>query len=294
MDAVAQSLSMRRAPAAIPAQAGIGLRAEHWREAAETAPAVGWLEVHSENYFGGGGPPLASLERFRADYPISLHGVGLSLGSVDALDEWHLARLKRLIGRIEPGLVSEHLSWGAFGGRFHNDLLPLPYTEEALDHCVERLLRVQEFLGRRLLIENPSSYLEYTHSTLAEWDFLAEAARRSGAGILLDVNNLYVSCQNHGWDAHQYLRGIPGGWVGEIHLAGHTRQRFPEGDILIDTHDQAVCPEVWTLYAEALALAGPKPTLVEWDAKLPPLAELVAEAHKAQRLLEESAHAHAA
>lgn len=290
----AVALSMPSAQSAIPAAAGIGLRAEHYREAAEAAPAVGWLEVHSENYFGAGGTPLAMLEKFRADYPISLHGVGLSLGSVDPLDARHLARLKRLIERIEPGLVSEHLSWGSFGGRFHNDLLPLPYTEEALDHVAARLVRVQECLGQRLLIENPSSYLEYAHSTLPEWEFLAEAARRSAAGILLDVNNVYVSCQNHGWDARHYLRGIPGGLVEELHLAGHTRQRLPDGEILIDTHDQPVCPAVWALYAETLAAFGPKPSLIEWDAKLPPLAELVAEAARAQRLLEEAGHAVAA
>ncbi|BBL77266.1 DUF692 domain-containing protein [Methylomagnum ishizawai] len=295
MAAVAQSAqSLCRAQGAIPAVAGIGLRADHYREAAEAAPAVGWLEVHSENYFGAGGTPLATLEKFRADYPISLHGVGMSLGSSDPLDSRHLARLKGLIERIEPGLVSEHLSWGSFGGRFHNDLLPLPYTEAALDHVVARLVQAQECLGRRLLIENPSSYLEYAHSTLPEWEFLTEAARRSGAGILLDVNNVYVSCQNHGWDARQYLRGISGGLVEELHLAGHTRQRFPDGEILIDTHDQPVCPAVWALYAGALAAFGPKPSLIEWDAKLPPLAELVAEAARAQRLLEEADHAVAA
>lgn len=294
MAAGAQAIPMRRVQGAIPVQAGIGLRAEHYREAAETAPAVGWLEVHSENYFGAGGPPLTMLDTFRTDYPLSLHGVGLSLGSVDPLDMGHLARLKRLIERIEPGLVSEHLSWGSFGGRFHNDLLPLPYTEEALDHCVEQVIRAQEFLGRRLLLENPSSYLEYAHSSMPEWEFLAEVARRSGAGILLDINNVYVSCQNHGWDAHHYVREMPSALVGEIHLAGHTRQCFPEGEILIDTHDQPICAEVWALYTEALALFGPKPTLIEWDANLPPLAELVAEAEKAQQLLEEAAHAYAA
>lgn len=293
MVAVARSDPMRRVQAAIPASAGIGLRAEHYREAMECSPAVGWMEAHSENYFGGGGVALETLEAVRADYPISLHGVGLSLGSVDPLSKEHLARLKKLIQRIEPGLVSEHLSWGSVGGRFLNDLLPLPYTEEARDHLVTRLVQVQDFLGQRLLIENPSSYLEYADSDVAEWEFLVEVVRPVGAGILLDVNNLYVSCENHGWNAHDYLRGLPEGLVEEIHLAGHTRQRYAEGEILVDTHDQAVCPAVWALYAEALAAFGPKPTLIEWDANLPPLAELVNEAATAQTLIEEAARAHA-
>lgn len=278
----------------IPASAGIGLRAEHYHAVTDTRPEVGWFEVHSENYFGAGGAPLQVLEAVRADYPVSLHGVGMSLGSVDPLDPRHLARLKALIERIQPALVSEHLSWGSFGGRHHNDLLPLPYTEEALDHFVERVSQAQECVGRRLLIENPSSYLEYAHSTLPEWEFLAEAARRSGAGILLDVNNVYVSCQNHGWQPRDYLRGIPGGLVEELHLAGHARKRFEDGEILIDTHDQPVCPEVWALYAETLAVFGPKPTLIERDARLPPLSELLAEARAAQHLLEEARHAFAA
>lgn len=282
---MARTPSMDRASGTIPASAGIGLRSPHYREALETAPGVGWFEVHSENHFGDGAP-LRYLERLRADYPLSLHGVGLSLGSTDPLDGRHLARLRDLIGRFEPGLVSEHLSWGSFGGVFLNDLAPLPYTEEALDHVVERIVRVQDALGRRLLIENPSSYLEYRHSTLAEWEFLAEAARRSGAGILLDINNVYVSCRNHGWDPRRYLRGIPGERVEEIHLAGHTRQSFPDGEILIDTHDRPVCTEVWALHAETLGRVGPRPTLIEWDARLPPLAALVAEARQAQALLE--------
>lgn len=294
MSAVAQPLSSKAKASLIPAMAGIGLRAEHYREAALAAPRVGWVEVHSENHFGDGGIPLAVLEAIRTEYPVSLHGVGLSLGSTDPLDARHLGRLKGLIQRIEPGLVSEHLSWSSVGGRYFNDLVPLPYTVEALDHLVERLRRVQDFLGRRLLIENPSSYVEFAHSTLPEWEFLAEAARRSGAGILLDVNNVYVSCCNHGWDPHHYLRSTPGALVEEIHLAGHARQDFADAEILIDTHDRPPCAAVWALYAEALAAIGPKPTLLEWDARLPPLAALVAEADIAQRYLEEAHHAVAA
>lgn len=281
-----------RASQTIPASAGIGLRACHYREVVETRPGVGWFEVHSENYFGEGGAPLRYLERVRADYPVSLHGVGMSLGSADPLDSVHLERLGRLIGRIEPGLVSEHLSWSSRGGRYLNDLLPLPYTEEALDHMVQRVSQVQERQGRRILVENPSSYLEFEHSTLPEWDFLAETARRSGCGILLDVNNVYVSCRNHGWNPERYLTGIPGSAVGEIHLAGHSLNRFAGGEILIDTHDRPVCEAVWTLYAEALRRFGPKPTLIEWDANLPPFAELLDEAARAQVLLEAHAGEH--
>lgn len=281
------------ARATIPAVAGIGLRAEHYLDVAETWPRIGWFEVHSENYFGQGGAPLFYLEKIRADYPVSLHGVGLSLGSTHALDKTHLHKLKALIGRVQPGLVSEHLSWGSFGGVYLNDLLPLPYTEEALARCVERISQVQDFLGRRILVENPSSYLEYAHSTIPESEFLTAAAVGSGCGILLDVNNVYVSCQNHGWDAAAYLQDVPAGLVEEIHLAGHTLKRFEGGEILIDTHDRPVCGEVWRLYEFALRCLGPSPTLVEWDADLPPLQTLLDEARTADALME-ACHARAA
>lgn len=271
----------------IPALAGIGLRAPHHRKVADTLPPIGWFEVHSENYFGGGGAPLFYLEKIRVDYPISLHGVGLSLGSTDPLDRVHLVKLKALVDRIEPALVSEHLSWSSSGGLYLNDLLPLPYTEEALDHVVHRILRVQDFLGRRILVENPSTYLEYTHSTIAEVEFLAEAAQRSGCGILLDVNNFYVSCRNHGWDATHYLQGLPPARVEEIHLAGHSLKRFEDGEILIDTHDRPVCKDVWQLYRQTLRQIGPRPTLIEWDAHLPPLRVLLDEAELAQSYLED-------
>lgn len=274
------------ARATIPASAGIGLRSPHYREVVDTRPPVGWFEVHSENYFGKGGAPLFHLEKVRADYPVSLHGVGLSLGSTDPVDRSHLEKLKTLVGRIEPGLVSEHLSWSSFGGAYLNDLIPLPYTEEALSHSVDRIRQVQDYLGRRILIENPSSYLEYQHSTLTESDFLVETASRSGCGILLDVNNVYVSCRNHGWEAIDYLRGIPPERVEEVHLAGHTLNCFAGGEILIDTHDRPVCEEVWRLYEYALRLWGPRPTLIERDADLPPLQTLVEEAGKADALME--------
>jgi uncharacterized protein (UPF0276 family) len=285
---MAHITNIRRARAAIPALAGIGLRPQHYVEVVDSRPPVGWFEVHSENYFGKGGAPLFHLEKVRADYPVSLHGVGLSLGSADPLDALHMEKLKSLVGRIEPGLVSEHLSWGSFGGVHLNDLIPLPYTEEALSHFVDRIQRAQEFIGRRILIENPSSYLEYTHSTLPESEFLVEVARRSGCGILLDVNNVYVSCRNHGWDAVAYLQGVPAGLVEEIHLAGHTLNQFEGGEILIDTHNRPVCDEVWQLYEYILQRLGPRPTLIEWDADIPPLQILLDEAGKADALMEAS------
>ncbi|MBK8533642.1 MAG: DUF692 domain-containing protein [Candidatus Competibacteraceae bacterium] len=280
-------------PGSIPARAGIGLRAEHYDAVLETQPPVGWLEVHSENYFGAGGKPLDYLERIRAHYPLSLHGVGLSIGSTDPLNRRHLAALKTLIRRFEPALVSEHLSWGSVGGRHLNDLLPLPYTEEALYHLVARVCQAQEILGRQILIENPSSYLQYMESALPEWEFLAELAQRSGCGILLDVNNIYVSARNHGFDASAYLQAIPRSMVQEIHLAGFMVNRFDDGEILIDTHNQPVCPAVWALYRQAVQRFGRIPTLIEWDTDVPELAVLVAEAERANTILEER-HAQAA
>ncbi len=275
------------APGLAPGSAGIGLRAPHYEEILERRPALSFLEVHSENFFCEGGAPLAWLERFRALYPLSLHGVGLSLGSVDALDERHLAKLEALTHRFEPALVSEHLCWSSYGARHANDLLPLPYTEEALDHVVERIERVQERLARRILVENVSSYVRFAHSTLAECDFVAEAARRSGCGILLDVNNVWVNACNHGFDAHRYLASMDAGAVGEIHLAGFER----EGGLLVDTHGARVSAEVWALYAAALAGMGPRPTLVEWDVDLPALDVLLDETRIARSHLARAATA---
>jgi uncharacterized protein (UPF0276 family) len=272
-----------------PARAGIGLRAPHYRELLDSRPDIGWLEVHSENYFGGG-RPLWFLEQLRAHYPISLHGVGMALGSATRLDAEHLRRLKFLIARIEPGLVSEHLCWGAVEGRHLNDLLPLPYTEEALAHVCGHILQAQEFLGRRILIENISSYIRWKHDTIPEWEFVAEVARRTGCGILLDVNNIYVSAFNHGFDARVYLAAIPAERVEEIHLAG-----FDEGEAcLIDTHGRRVSEPVWQLYRETIAWLGPRPTLIEWDTDIPALGVLLEEAATAQSILEnmENPHAH--
>jgi hypothetical protein len=275
------------ARATLDGRAGIGLRAPHYREVLARRPPVGWFEVHSENYFGDGGQPLAWLERVRAAWPVSLHGVGLSLGRADTLDAGHLRRLARLVARIEPALVSEHLCWGAVPGAHLNDLLPLPYTEEALQVVCGHIAQAQDFLSRRLLIENVSSYLRYTHSTIPEWEFLAEVARRSGCGVLLDVNNIYVSACNHGFRAADYLNGIAPESVGEIHLAGFEQV----GELLIDTHGRRVAPQVWTLYAQALARFGPVPTLIEWDTDLPQLTVLLEEAARAQALIDESCHA---
>lgn len=280
-------------PSSIPARAGIGLRAEHYDAVLEDRPPVGWLEVHSENYFGAGGKPLDYLERIRAHYPLSLHGVGLSIGSTDPLDRQHLAKLKDLMRRFEPTLVSEHLSWSSVGGRYLNDLLPLPYTEEALYHMIARVAQVQDALSRPILIENPSSYLQYVESAIPEWEFLAVLAERTGCGVLLDVNNIYVSARNHGFDASAYLRAIPRHLVREIHLAGFTVNRFDGGEILVDTHDRPVWPAVWALYRQAVQRFGPVPTLIEWDTDLPELAVLVDEARRADAILEER-HARAA
>jgi uncharacterized protein len=269
----------------IPNRSGIGLRAEHYRDLLAQRPPLAFVEVHSENYFGAGGAPLHFLEQARAHYPLSLHGVGLSLGSSDPLNQKHLQQLKSLIQRFEPALVSDHLSWSSIGGVFLNDLLPLPYTEEALAHFSNRVAQVQDTLGRELLIENPSSYLQYTDSAIPEWEFLAAVARTSGCGLLLDVNNIYVSSQNHGFDAQRYLQALPAAAVREIHLAGYTVNRYPEGEMLIDSHNALVSEPVWELYAHTLRLLGPRPTLIEWDSDLPSLATLLGQAELADAIL---------
>lgn len=258
----------------VPAQAGIGLRSAHHDEFLDRRPAIPWVEVHSENFFADGGRQLQVLDAVRRDYPLSLHGVGLSLGGTDPLDPDHLRRLKRLVQRAEPALVSEHVCWSSADGIFLNDLLPLPCTEAALAHVSRRVGAVQDYLGRQILVENVSSYLQFEGAEMTEWDFLVQVARRAGCGILLDVNNIYVSAMNHGFQAGEYLRAIPPELVGEVHLAGHT----VAGDILIDTHSAPVADAVWALYREALRLIGPVPTLIEWDAELPTLDRLLAEA----------------
>jgi uncharacterized protein (UPF0276 family) len=285
-DASPQGMSR---PGRIPVRAGVGLRAPHYREMLASLPDIGWLEVHSENYFGAGGQPLHFLERLRAAYPLSLHGVGLSLGSADGLDDDHLEQLGALVRRFEPDLVSDHLCWGRVGGRHLNDLLPLSYTEEALALVCRHVGQVQDRLGRQILVENVSSYLQYRHSTIPEWEFVAEVARASGCAILLDVNNVHVSAVNHGFDALRYIEAMPPAAVAEIHLAGFDRS---EG-LLIDSHGRAVDSAVWALYGRAIERLGPKPTLIEWDTDIPPLEVLLDQMRIADRWLRQ-AHALAA
>jgi hypothetical protein len=270
-------MTMAPAPAY---KTGIGLRTPHYRGVLSGRPDVGFLEVHSENYFGDGGQPLAVLERVSHHYPISLHGVGLSLGSAQSLDRAHLGKLKTLVQRFDPWLVSEHLAWVGADGVFLNDLLPLPYTEESFAVMAIHVTQIQDALGRRILIENPSSYIAYTHSTIGEAEFLARLAAETGCGLLLDVNNVYVSACNHGFDPAAYLRTIPSYAVEQFHLAGHAR----EEDLLIDTHDRPVSEAVWKLYRLALHIIGDRPTLIERDSNLPPLQELVDEAAYADGL----------
>jgi len=263
--------------------AGIGLRAPHVAEVVATRPAIPWLEVHAENYLGGGAA-VRSLEVVRRDYPIALHGVGLSLGSADGLDERHLSRLAALVERVEPALVSEHLSWSISGGAYLNHLLPLPWTAETLDLLCQHVDRTQAALGRRILVENPASYLRFRSSTIPEPDLLGELARRTGCGLLCDVNNVYVSCHNLGLEPLEYLAALPREAVGEVHLAGHTANDADGRVVLIDDHGSRVAEPVWDLYAAALARFGPAPTLVEWDANLPELSVLLEEARRAEAL----------
>ena len=259
---------------------GIGLRQPHYREVFERLPELAFLEVHSENFFLDGGASMHALERARAAYPISLHGVGLSLGSADRLAGDHLAKLKRLVDRVEPALVSEHLCWGRVGGVHFNDLLPLPHTGETLALLAERIDRVQSTLKRRILVENLSAYVEFRDSDMTETAFLAELARRSGCGLLLDINNLYVNATNFGFDPVERLAELDASTIGQIHLAGHT----VVDDCLIDTHGSPVSDPVWSLYADACRRFGPKPTLIEWDTDLPALDVLLSEAARASAI----------
>ncbi len=267
----------------LPPATGVGLRAPHLEEVAARRPAVAWLEVHPENYMGGGSA-IATLTSIRRDTQISLHAVGLSLGSAEGIDERHLARLKSLVLRLDPVLVSEHLSWSVSEGVYLNDLLPLPYTEEALAVVARNLAHAQDVLGRRLLVENPSRYLGWRHSTISEAEFLTELARRTGCGILCDVNNLYVAERNCGVDATQWLAGIPADAVGEIHLAGHARKPIEGGEILIDDHGDHVAEPVWALFVEAARRFPTAPALIEWDSNIPAFSVLAAEARAADRL----------
>jgi uncharacterized protein (UPF0276 family) len=268
----------------LPARAGIGLRGPHLAEVLATRPPVAWLEVHPENYLGGG-PAVRALQAIREHYPLSFHAVGLSVGTADGVDRRHLSRLKGLMDRLEPALVSEHLAWSQVGGAYLNHLLPLPYTEEALASVCRNVDEVQSTLGRRVLIENPSGYLRFTSSTIPEAEFLAALARRTGCGLLCDVNNVYVTAQNLGLDAFAYLAALPSDAVGEIHLAGHAVNDAGGRPILIDDHGSPVDPAVWFLYEHALGRFGALPTLVEWDTHIPALEVLLQEARRADTRL---------
>jgi len=265
----------------LPCIAGIGLRAPHYREVLQQLPKLGWVEVHSENFFGGGSP-LRTLLKVREHYPVSLHGVGMGLASGAPLDQAHLSALHRLCEAVQPAAVSEHLCWNSADDLVINDLLPFPYTQEALSNVARRIEQVQEKLGRQLLVENLSSYLSFSHSEMTEGEFLAELTRRTGCGILFDVENLHVNARNLGVDAKAFIKAIPADAVKEYHLAGYSEI----DGCLVDTHDHPVYPEVWELYELALQHIGPRPTLIEWDSDIPALPVLMDEAAKAQQRME--------
>jgi len=271
---------------AVPSRAGVGLKAPHYRVILDKNPDIGFFEVHAENYMGAGGPPHRYLTEIRNRYPLSLHGVGLSIGADRPLDRDHLQHLKQLIERYQPGLFSEHLAWSTHDTAFFNDLLPVPYTMEVLARVTDHIDEVQETLGRQMLLENPSTYLAFAESTLSEVDFIAEIARRTGCGLLLDVNNVYVASTNQQWDPIRYINEYPLAKVQEIHLAGYTREADEKGrPLLIDTHDGPVNEIVWGLFEHAVERLGPVPTLIEWDAKVPAWPELKAEADRAEVIM---------
>jgi uncharacterized protein (UPF0276 family) len=259
---------------------GVGLRTAHYQEILDSAPPVDWFEALTENYLVPGGKPLYYLEQIRSRFPVVLHGVSLSIGGADPLERDYLKQLKALAERIEPAWISDHLCWTGLNGRNLHDLLPLPYTEEAVLHVSDRLQTVQDFLGRRLLIENVSSYLTYTDSCMSEWEFLSAVAERADCLILLDINNVFVSSFNHDFDPHEYLRGVPARRVQQFHIAGHRNY----GDYIVDTHDEPVIPPVWELYAGACRRFGTVSTMIERDDNIPPLSELLVELDHARRI----------
>lgn len=259
---------------------GIGLRTEHFSDFLAGGVPVDWVEAISENFFAPGGRPRAVLEKVRQDLPVVLHGVSMSIGGPDPLDRKHLRSLRELAAWVEPAWMSDHLCWGTHRGNYLHDLLPLPFTEEALAHVVERVGQVQDALGRQILLENVSSYLTFSASTVPEWEFLAEVARRADCGILLDVNNIYVSARNHGFDARTYLAAIPVDRVGQFHLAGHQ----DHGTHLLDTHDHPVADPVWELYRDAVRRFGQVTTLIEWDDRIPALPRLIEESNRAREV----------
>ncbi len=259
---------------------GVGLRTEHYGVITREWPRMDWFEAISENFMDSGGRPLHILDEVRARYPVALHGVSLSIGSADPLNRYYLERLKALVERIDPAIVSDHLCWTGVDGENLHDLLPLPFTEEAIRHVAGRVEQVQDVLERRILLENVSTYVTYHHSTMPEWEFLTAVAERSGCGVLLDLNNLYVNAYNHQFDPHAYLRSIPGELIGQFHLAGHTDM----GSYLFDTHSRPVIDAVWDLYREALSRWGPVTTLIEWDEDIPSFPRLAEEAEQARAI----------
>ncbi|MCC5964807.1 MAG: DUF692 domain-containing protein [Natronohydrobacter sp.] len=270
----------------LPQSTGLGFKPEHFRDIMAASHSIGFYEVHAENYMGDGGAAHAMLRALRADHALSIHGVGLSIGGAGGLDADHLARLRKLTDHYQPESFSEHLAWSSHGAAWLNDLLPLPYTDETLATICVHIDQVQEVLGRRMLLENPATYVTFASSTWSETDFLTEITRRTGCGLLLDVNNVFVSATNHRFDARAYLAAFPLEAVGEIHLAGHDCEDLPSGALLIDSHGARVADPVWALYAEVLARTGPLPTLIEWDNDVPEFATLLSEAKRAQSLLE--------
>jgi len=270
----------------LPAQAGLGLKPEHFRHIVETWPAIGFFEIHAENYMVDGGPFHHYLTRIREHYPLSIHGVGLSIGGAAALDRPHLNRLGQLLDRYQPEAFSEHLAWASHDDVFLNDLLPVPYSQERLNRVCDHIDQVQEHLRRRMLLENPATYLEFAASTMTEPEFISAILRRTGCGLLLDVNNVYVTCSNHNRDPYAYIRSLPVDAVGEIHLAGFARDIDANGDpLLIDSHGSAVAQAVWQLYEYALDRVGPVATLIERDNNVPPFDVLLAEGQHAGQLL---------
>jgi uncharacterized protein len=278
----------RRSTPGAAGLAGTSFKHVHLAAILEDGLQGGFFEVHAENYMGAGGPPHRALAAIRERYPISLHGVCMSIGGPDALDVHHLARFRELVERYEPTLVSEHLAWSSHGGTFFNDLLPLPYTKATLDKVCEHIDQVQEAIGRPILLENPSTYVAFASSTMSEPDFIRTVAQRTGCGLLLDVNNVFVSAANHGYSAHAYLAEFPLEYAGEIHLAGYSEHHDDENALLlIDSHDRAIADPVWDLYRHVVARIGPIPTLIEWDSDLPAWPELRAQALAARRIASE-------
>ncbi|MFS8183022.1 DUF692 domain-containing protein [Pseudovibrio denitrificans] len=287
-------MSAQRVNAKLPARGGVGLKADHYRTILNEKPDMGFFEIHAENYMGAGGPPHGYLEAIRRDYPLSVHGVGLSIGGADPLNKDHLARVKDVVDRYDPGLFSEHLAWSTHDTEYFNDLLPLPYTEVTLRQVVDHIDEVQTFLGRQMLLENPSAYVIFKESTYEETDFLREIVKRTGCGLLLDVNNVFVSATNSGGSPEDYVDRFPVEHVQEIHLGGHAPETDELGyPLLIDAHDRKVADPVWALYARTIDRTGPQPTLIEWDANIPTWEILAYEAEQADVVIQSHIEAHA-